>query len=112
MKIFRFKIGFEMKLVFFFREGEELIIPGNRQEIMVFVEEATRTSRVQLDISLPCATVQIPSKHLYELLYNRINADLFLWVPSAPKPKYMNHGEGNIGLDFASTLLQESTYPK
>ncbi|KAH0569025.1 autophagy-related protein 2 homolog B [Cotesia glomerata] len=93
------------------REGEELIIPGNRQEMLEFMEEGTQGSRVQIDISLPCLSVQIPSKRLYEQIYNRINTDLFLWEPSAPRPKYTitdPHG----GLDLASTLLQESVHPK
>ncbi|XP_066590734.1 autophagy-related protein 2 homolog B isoform X2 [Prorops nasuta] len=94
------------------KEGEELIIPGNRQEMNEFMEEGTRGTRVQLEISLPCVFLQIPSKHLYELIYNRFNNDLFLWEPSAPRPKYNAHAENHIGLDLASTLLQESGYPK
>ncbi|XP_008558251.1 autophagy-related protein 2 homolog B [Microplitis demolitor] len=93
------------------REGEELVIPGNRQEMLEFMEEGTHGSRVQIDISLPCLSVQIPSKHLYEQIYNRINTDLFLWEPSAPRPKYTNT-DSHGGLDLASTLLQESIYPK
>ncbi|XP_031784416.1 autophagy-related protein 2 homolog A [Nasonia vitripennis] len=94
------------------REGEELIIPGNRQEMTEFIEEGTRNSRIQVEIGLPCASIQIPSKHLYELIYNRFNTDLLLWEPSAPRPKYMAHAEPTMGLDLASTLLQESIYPK
>ncbi|EFN86545.1 Autophagy-related protein 2-like protein A [Harpegnathos saltator] len=94
-------------------EGEELIIPGNRQEMLEFIEEGTRGSRLQLDISLPCVSVQIPSKRVYELLYNRFNTDLFLWEPSAPKPRCMSHMESHVGLDLASTLLPESgTLPR
>ncbi|XP_043525615.1 autophagy-related protein 2 homolog B isoform X2 [Frieseomelitta varia] len=94
------------------REGEELIIPGNREEMFEFMDEGTRSSRIQLEINFPCVSVQIPSKHLYELLYNRFNTDLFLWKPSAPRPKYGTHMENHIGLDLASTLLQESVYPR
>ncbi|XP_011343662.1 autophagy-related protein 2 homolog B isoform X2 [Ooceraea biroi] len=93
-------------------DGEELIIPGSRQEMMEFMEEGIHGSRVQLEISLPCASVQIPSKRIYEQLYNRFNTDLFLWEPSAPRPKYTGHMESRISLDLASTLLQESAYPK
>ncbi|XP_011706773.1 PREDICTED: autophagy-related protein 2 homolog B isoform X4 [Wasmannia auropunctata] len=93
-------------------DGEELIIPGNRQEMLEFIEEGIHGSRLQLEINLPCASVQIPSKRIYEQLYNRFNTDLFLWEPSAPRPKYTTHMENHIGLDLASTLLQESTYPK
>lgn len=94
------------------REGEELVIPGSRQEMLDFIEEGTRGSRIQLEISLPCVSLQIPSKHLYELLYNRFNSDLFLWEPSAPRPRTTTHMESHIGLDLASTLLQESIYPR
>ncbi|XP_032665002.1 autophagy-related protein 2 homolog A isoform X2 [Odontomachus brunneus] len=94
-------------------EGEELIIPGNRQEMLEFIEEGTRGSRLQLDISLPCVSVQIPSKRVYELLYNRFNTDLFLWEPSAPKPRCMSNMEIHGGLDLASTLLPEpGTLPR
>ncbi|XP_033188946.1 autophagy-related 2 [Bombus vancouverensis nearcticus] len=94
------------------REGEELIIPGSREEMLEFMDEGIRSSRIQLEINFPCVSVQIPSKHLYELLYNRFNTDLFLWKPSAPRPKYGTHMENHIGLDLASTLLQESVYPR
>ncbi|CAL7949589.1 unnamed protein product [Xylocopa violacea] len=94
------------------REGEELIIPGSREEMLEFMDEGIRSSRIQLEINFPCVSVQIPSKHLYELLYNRFNTDLFLWKPSAPRPKYATHMENHIGLDLASTLLQESVYPR
>lgn len=89
-----------------------MIIPGSREEMLEFIEEGTRGSRVQVEISLPSVSVQIPSKHLYELLYNRFNTDIFLWEPSAPRPKYTSHMESHIGLDLASTLLQESAYPR
>ncbi|XP_076234909.1 autophagy-related 2 [Calliopsis andreniformis] len=94
------------------REGEELIIPGSREEMLEFMDEGIRGSRIQLEINFPCVSVQIPSKHLYELLYNRFNTDLFLWEPSAPRPKYSTHMESHIGIDLASTLLQESVYPR
>ncbi|XP_011303463.1 autophagy-related protein 2 homolog B [Fopius arisanus] len=92
------------------REGEELVIPGNRQEMLEFIEEGTHGSKLQIEITLPCLSVQIPSKHLYEQLYNRINTDIFLWEPSAPRPAHQP--EPNVGLDLASALFQESIYPK
>lgn len=93
------------------RDGEELIIPGSRQEMLEFMEEGARGSRIQLEIGLPCTSIQIPSKHLFELLYNRFNSDLLLWEPSAPRPIYTSP-ETHIGLDFSPNLLQESIYPK
>lgn len=79
---------------------------------MEFMDDGFHSSRIQLEINFPCVSVQIPSKRLYELLYNRFNTDLFLWEPSAPRPKYTTHMESHIGLDLASTLLQESVYPR
>ncbi|XP_066992632.2 autophagy-related protein 2 homolog A [Anabrus simplex] len=97
-------------------EGEELVIPGDKQEMAEFIEYASRNCHVQLEINLPSASAQLISKHIYELIYNRINTDMFLWEPAAPKPKtaspaelYGGKGQGSI--DLASTLLQESLYP-
>ncbi|XP_021929227.1 autophagy-related protein 2 homolog B-like isoform X2 [Zootermopsis nevadensis] len=97
-------------------EGEELMIPGDKQEMTEFIDYASRNSRIQLEISLPCASIQLSSKHLYELIYNRINTDMFLWEPAAPKPKMASPsdlygGNGQMGIDLTSTLLQESLYP-
>ncbi|XP_076166580.1 autophagy-related 2 isoform X3 [Ptiloglossa arizonensis] len=94
------------------REGEELIIPGSREEMLEFMDDGTRGSRIQLEINFPCVSVQIPSKHIFELLYNRFNTDLLLWKPSAPRPKYTTHMESHLGLNLTSTLLQESVYPR
>ncbi|KAE8748880.1 hypothetical protein FOCC_FOCC004474 [Frankliniella occidentalis] len=69
------------------QEGEELVIPGNQKEIKDFIRYATQSSQLQFEIHIPCATVQFPSKHMFELVYNRISTDLLLWTPSAPKPK-------------------------
>jgi hypothetical protein len=52
-------------------EGEELMIPGDKQEMAEFIDYASRNSRIQLEITLPCASMQLSSKHLYELIYNR-----------------------------------------
>ncbi|XP_069689778.1 autophagy-related protein 2 homolog B isoform X2 [Periplaneta americana] len=98
------------------QEGEELMIPGDKQEMAEFIDYASRNSRIQLEINLPCASMQLTSKHLYELIYNRINTDMFLWEPAAPKPKTVSSADlycsrGQAGVDLASTLLQDSPYP-
>lgn len=86
---------------------EELIIPGDRTEMNNFIEYSIRSSRVRLDLFVPTLSLQLVSKHVYELLYNRINSDLLLWEPSAPKPQ-MSYGAAAppLGCD-----LQESIYP-
>ncbi|PSN53370.1 hypothetical protein C0J52_03803 [Blattella germanica] len=94
-------------------EGEELMIPGDKQEMAEFIEYASRNSRIQLEISLPCASMQLCSKHQYEVIYNRINTDMFLWEPTFPKGPSSDdiYGvKGQAGIDLASTLLQESIY--
>lgn len=72
-----------------------------------FIEHSIRSSQIRLDFFLPSVSLQLVSKHIYELLYNRINTDLLLWEPSAPKPKV------NVGFEGASLGcdLQESIYP-
>lgn len=64
-----------------------MVIPGDKQEIEAFIEQTTQKSRIHLQVFLPDVSMQLISKHVYELLYNRINNDLLLWEPSAPKPK-------------------------
>ncbi|XP_063242394.1 autophagy-related protein 2 homolog A [Bacillus rossius redtenbacheri] len=83
-------------------EGEEQVVPGDRQEMQQFMEHASQNCRVQLEVNLPSASMLLPSKHLYEIIYNRINTDMFLWEPSAPKP-VDTPGAG-------PSLLQDSLY--
>ena len=45
------------------------------------------------------------------LLFCRLNTDMFLWQPSAPKPVEQYGGKAQTALDLASTVLQESLYP-
>lgn len=84
---------------------EELIIPGDRQEMLNFIEHSTRSSRIRLELFVPTLSVQLVSKHIYELLYNRINSDLLLWESSAPKP------QNNQAINPVTCDLQESIYP-
>ncbi|KAF5280262.1 hypothetical protein FQR65_LT03070 [Abscondita terminalis] len=68
-------------------DTEELVMPGDKQEMLEFIELTTQSARIQLEISLPSVSMHFVSKHIYELIYNRINNDLLLWEPSSPKPK-------------------------
>jgi len=52
-------------------DGEIQVVPGSREEIMEFVENTNANSKVFLDINVPNLFVTLPSKHLYELIYNR-----------------------------------------
>lgn len=53
-------------------DGEIQVVPGSREEIMEFVEHTNANAKVYLDINLPCLFVTLPSKHLYETIYNRL----------------------------------------
>jgi hypothetical protein len=55
----------------FLDETDELVIPGDKKEINDFIEFASKQSRIHVDLVLPKATLSVPSKHFYELLYNR-----------------------------------------
>ncbi|KAL3285630.1 hypothetical protein HHI36_000162 [Cryptolaemus montrouzieri] len=76
-------------------EEEELIIPGDKEEVEEFIRQATESTRMHIDISLSAVKMQLVSKHVYELIYNRINNDLLLWESNAPKakPKSTNYYE-------------------
>ena len=49
--------------------------------------------------------------HVSILLFCRLNTDMFLWQPSAPKPVEQYGGKGQTAVDLASTVLEESLYP-
>ncbi|KAL0269663.1 UNVERIFIED_CONTAM: hypothetical protein PYX00_007315 [Menopon gallinae] len=77
-------------------EGEELVIPGDKAEIADFIDTASVNTRIKLDLFLPSASLVFPSKHMYEVLYNRISSDLLLWEPSAPVFRnYSNYSDFN-----------------
>ncbi|GBP70052.1 Autophagy-related protein 2 homolog A [Eumeta japonica] len=62
-------------------EVEELIVPGNEEEMNEFTQHSVQHSLIHLDLNLPVVSLQLESKQLYEIIYNRINSDLLLWEP-------------------------------
>lgn len=46
-------------------------MPGDRQEMNQFEETATNNTRLHIEISLPNVNVLLPSKDLFEVIYNR-----------------------------------------
>lgn len=73
---------------------DELLVPGNSEEIAEFIAVASKMCLTQVDISIPKATLLLPSKQFFETLYNRLSTDLCLWEPSAPE--YCTPPHGNI----------------
>lgn len=94
-------------------DGEVQVVPGSREEIMEFVDSTNANAKVYLDINVPHLYITLPSKHLYETIYNRLvitvklgvcvitnnskmsvfrfTNDLFFWSPSFPTP--VSHGD-------------------
>lgn len=81
-----------------------MVIPGDKDEMNNFMECATDSSRIQIELHVPVLHLILPTKHVYEILYNRINSDLLLWEPNAPKPKTpvleSNHTYGTTYSNF------------
>nr|XP_022914053.1 autophagy-related protein 2 homolog B isoform X1 [Onthophagus taurus] len=59
--------------------------PGDKQEMEDFVNNTLSNSLIELEMHLPVVSLQLLTKHIYEVIYNRINSDLLLWEPSAPR---------------------------
>ncbi|XP_034869063.1 autophagy-related protein 2 homolog A isoform X3 [Mirounga leonina] len=80
-------------------ETEEMVIPGDPEEMRTFQSRALVLSRCSLEVLLPSAHIFLPSKEVYESLYNRINNDLLMWEPAdlLPTPDPAAHPAGFPG---------------
>lgn len=67
-------------------ETEEMVIPGDPEEMRTFQRRALAQSRCSLEVVFPSAHVFLPSKGVYENIYNRINNDLLMWEPATLLP--------------------------
>lgn len=63
-------------------ETEEMVIPGDPEEMRTFQSRTLALSRCTLDVIMPSAHIFLPSKEVYESIYNRINNDLLMWEPA------------------------------
>lgn len=63
-------------------DDEKLLIPGDSTEMNQFCDESEETSKLKIIVTLPIVSLQLRSKHLYEIVYNRIISNLLLWTPS------------------------------
>lgn len=50
-----------------------------------FCDNAFKFSKLQIRLELPILTLQLKSKHFYEVIYNRIISDILMWESSVPK---------------------------
>ncbi|XP_067328652.1 autophagy-related protein 2 homolog A [Anolis sagrei] len=67
-------------------ETEEMVIPGDPEEMAEFQAQTLEASQYALEVSFPTMHLFLPSKDFYESIYNRINNDLLMWVPFSPPP--------------------------
>ncbi|KAM3960547.1 LOW QUALITY PROTEIN: autophagy-related protein 2 homolog A-like [Aphomia sociella] len=72
------------------REEQQLIVPGNEEEMSEFTTSAIENSSIHLEFNLPILSLQLESKQIYEIIYNRINSDLLLWEPQPYDPFGIN----------------------
>nr|XP_020020532.1 autophagy-related protein 2 homolog A isoform X3 [Castor canadensis] len=74
-------------------ETEEMVIPGDPEEMRTFQSRTLALSRCSLELILPNAHIFLPSKEVYESIYNRINNDLLMWEPAdlLPTPGSTTH---------------------
>ncbi|XP_063549311.1 autophagy-related protein 2 homolog A isoform X12 [Gorilla gorilla gorilla] len=63
-------------------ETEEMVIPGDPEEMRMFQSRTLALSRCSLEVILPSVHIFLPSKEVYESIYNRINNDLLMWEPA------------------------------
>ncbi|XP_007440636.2 autophagy-related protein 2 homolog A [Python bivittatus] len=67
-------------------ETEEMVIPGDPEEMAEFQSQTLAASRYTLELTFPTIHIFFPSKKFYESIYNRINNDLLMWEPFSPPP--------------------------
>lgn len=107
-------------------DEEKLLIPGDANEMNEFCDEAEDTSKLKITVNLPTVSLQLRcvnhltivkslkwsartynfikivkicnfrTKHMYEVIYNRIISNLLLWTPSAPNATKQPPQQSNI----------------
>ncbi|XP_017011683.2 autophagy-related protein 2 homolog A [Drosophila takahashii] len=60
------------------------LLPGETEEINEFCDSCTQSSKLKVFVFIPQVKVVLESKSMYELIYNRLNGDLFMWEPRSP----------------------------
>ncbi|XP_031632964.1 autophagy-related protein 2 homolog B [Contarinia nasturtii] len=78
-------------------DDEKLLIPGDITEMNDFCDDSEATSKLKIIVSLPVVSLQLRSKHMYEVIYNRIISNILLWVPSAPNNNTTKQTQVNVG---------------
>uniref|UniRef100_UPI00398F0016 autophagy-related protein 2 homolog A n=1 Tax=Pristiophorus japonicus TaxID=55135 RepID=UPI00398F0016 len=77
-------------------ETEEMVIPGDPEEMAEFQSQTLGTSQYVLELTLPAMHLLLPSKEFYESIYNRINNDLLMWEPAVPATRDRAQGTASF----------------
>ncbi|XP_076819343.1 autophagy-related protein 2 homolog B-like isoform X2 [Clavelina lepadiformis] len=85
----------------------EKMIPGNQEELKNFKDHASAMSAFHVAVHFPVVKIYCPSMPFFESLYNRINNDLLLWMPSSAQPTEHSVYSENVPdrLDTASQFF-------
>ncbi|XP_033110504.1 autophagy-related protein 2 homolog A-like [Anneissia japonica] len=91
-------------------ESDQMVIPGDDDEIRDFIEKSNQDSQLILEINLPVVNILVPNNEFLNNIYNRLCTDLLLWQPTAPTPTETSADvfQSVIGFDLATPL---SSYP-
>ncbi|XP_037892435.1 autophagy-related protein 2 homolog B [Glossina fuscipes] len=65
-------------------EHDTILFPGETHEINAFCKANITTCKLKIIINVPVVDLFLESKQLYEVIYNRLNCDLFMWEPCSP----------------------------
>ncbi|XP_028566922.2 autophagy-related protein 2 homolog A isoform X1 [Podarcis muralis] len=96
-------------------ETEEMVIPGDPEEMAEFQSQTLEASQYALEVTFPTMHIFLPSKDFYESIYNRINNDLLMFESFSPPPtpSELLRGAGSTATPFvgeapADTRWQEN----
>ena len=67
-------------------QSNVLLYPASRDTFARFLQTAFGSIQCHVCAQIPILDLRIPSKHIYEVLYNRIAYDLLLWTPHSSFP--------------------------
>uniref|UniRef100_A0A1A9W3L6 Autophagy-related protein 2 n=1 Tax=Glossina brevipalpis TaxID=37001 RepID=A0A1A9W3L6_9MUSC len=65
-------------------EHDTILFPGETHEINAFCKATIAMCKFKINIDVPVVDLFLESKQLYEVIYNRLNSDLFMWEPCSP----------------------------
>ncbi|VDM95918.1 unnamed protein product [Thelazia callipaeda] len=65
-------------------ESQVIVVVGSTKEMLEFGEACQSNAKVNCELNIPVIRIHLPSRHCYEIIYNRLMNDLAMWKPSSP----------------------------